>query len=104
MPARPEGEASDLAVAKARVWIFYREPDERRSIHWTWTSRRRGPTSSPAPANGPWGRVDVPASEREHVCAEWRKSTEAYYGERGCTVTFAKDGCLIENLDCPEEK
>ena len=54
--------------------------------------------------NGPWGRVDVPASEREHVCAEWRKSTEAYYGERGCTVTFYKDGCLIENLNCPEDK
>jgi len=50
MPARPEGEAADPAVAKARVWIFYREPDERRSIRWTWTSRRRGPTSSSAPA------------------------------------------------------
>jgi hypothetical protein len=54
--------------------------------------------------NGPWGRVDVPASEREQVCAEWRKSTEAYYGERGCTVTFDKDGCVIESLDCPEGK
>jgi hypothetical protein len=54
--------------------------------------------------NGPWGRVDVPASEREHVCAEWRKSTEAYYGDRHCTVTFDKDGCLIKSLDCPEEK
>ena len=54
--------------------------------------------------NGPWGRVDVPASEREHVCPERRKSTEAYYGERGCTVTFYKDGCLIENLNCPEDK
>jgi hypothetical protein len=52
--------------------------------------------------NGPWGRADVPVSERKHVCAEWRKS--AYYGERGCTVTFDKDGCLIENLYCPEEK
>ena len=48
--------------------------------------------------------MDVPASEREQVCAEWRKSTEDYYGERGCTVTFDEDGCLIENLDCPEGK
>lgn len=28
--------------------------------------------------NGPWGRVDVPASERKRVCAEWRKSTLDY--------------------------
>jgi hypothetical protein len=24
--------------------------------------------------HGPWGRVDVPASDRERVCSEWRKS------------------------------
>lgn len=23
---------------------------------------------------GPWGRVDVPASDRERVCSEWRNT------------------------------
>jgi len=51
--------------------------------------------------NGPWGRVDVPASQRERVCARWRRSTLDYYQERGCTVTFDDEGCVIEDLDCP---
>ncbi len=50
--------------------------------------------------NGPWGRVEVPASERERVCAAWRKSTQDYYEERGCEVEFDDNGCVIEELDC----
>jgi len=54
--------------------------------------------------HGPWGRVDVPASERDRICAEWRRSTRGYYEERGCEVEFDDDGCVIEKLDCPEDK
>jgi hypothetical protein len=50
--------------------------------------------------NGPWGRVDVPASERERVCAEWRQSTREYYEERNCAVEFDDTGCVIEDLAC----
>ena len=50
--------------------------------------------------NGPWGRVDVPASERERICAEWRKSTREYYEERDCDIEFDDSGCVIEELDC----
>ena len=53
--------------------------------------------------NGPWGRVDVPASERKRVCAEWRKSTLDYYEERGCAVDFDDEGCVIEDVDCPDQ-
>ena len=53
--------------------------------------------------NGPWGRVDVPASERKRVCAEWRKSTLDYYEERGCAVEFDDEGCVIKDIDCPEQ-
>ncbi len=53
--------------------------------------------------NGPWGRVDVPASERDRVCAEWRKSTLDHYKEEGCTVEFDDEGCVIEHIDCPQE-
>jgi len=52
--------------------------------------------------NGPWGRVDVPASQRERVCARWRQSTLDFYQERDCTVTFDDAGCVIEDLDCPD--
>lgn len=50
--------------------------------------------------NGPWGRVDVPESERERVCAEWGKNTEAHYEAQGCDVDFEDDGCVIEEVDC----
>ncbi|HEU4475375.1 MAG TPA: hypothetical protein VFR71_01595, partial [Methyloceanibacter sp.] len=50
--------------------------------------------------NGPWGRVNVPAADRERVCSEWRKSTTEHYEGRGCTVTFADEGCLIERVEC----
>jgi hypothetical protein len=50
--------------------------------------------------NGPWGRVDVPAADRERVCSEWRKSTTEHYESRGCTVEFDPDGCLIERVEC----
>ena len=44
--------------------------------------------------NGPWGRVDVPAADRERVCAEWRKSTTEHYEGRGCTVAFDDEGWM----------
>jgi hypothetical protein len=50
--------------------------------------------------NGPWGRVNVPAADRERVCGEWRKSTTEHYEGRGCTVTFDGEGCLIERVEC----
>jgi len=50
--------------------------------------------------NGPWGRVDVPAADRERVCAAWRKSTTEHYEARGCTVTFDEEGCLIQSVEC----
>lgn len=53
--------------------------------------------------NGPWGRVNVPDTERDRVCAKWRRSTLDHYNERGCTVTFDDDGCVIDNVDCPEK-
>jgi hypothetical protein len=50
--------------------------------------------------NGPWGRVAVPAADRDRVCSEWRKSTTEHYEGRGCSVTFDAEGCLIEQVDC----
>jgi len=37
------------------------------------------------------------------VCAEWRKSTLDYYEERGCAVEFDDEGCVIKDIDCPEQ-
>jgi hypothetical protein len=50
--------------------------------------------------NGPWGRVAVPAADRERVCSEWRKSTTDHYEGRGCTVTFDEEGCVIDRVEC----
>jgi hypothetical protein len=50
--------------------------------------------------NGPWGRVEVPAADRERVCREWRKSITEHYQGRGGTVTFDDEGCLIEQVEC----
>lgn len=50
--------------------------------------------------HGPWGRVEVPASDRERVCQAWRKSTLEHYENRGCKVEFDDDGCTIKKLDC----
>ena len=50
--------------------------------------------------HGPWGRVDVPASDRERVCSEWRKSAREHYEARGCNVEFDDEECVIEELDC----
>lgn len=50
--------------------------------------------------HGPWGRVDVPASDRERVCSEWRKSTREHYEARGCNVEFDDEGCVIKEIDC----
>ena len=52
--------------------------------------------------NGPWGRVNVPDAERQRVCAKWRNSTLSHYEAQGCTVTFDDEGCVIDNVDCPE--
>ena len=50
--------------------------------------------------HGPWGSVDVPASDRERVCGEWRRSVLEYYQGRNCNVAFDDTGCVIEKLDC----
>lgn len=50
--------------------------------------------------HGPWGKVDVPAADRERVCSEWRKSTTEHYEGRGCTVEFDDEGCLITKVEC----
>ena len=50
--------------------------------------------------NGPWGRVNVPVSERDRVCREWQKSTQEHYKAKGCTVEFSADGCTIQDVAC----
>lgn len=50
--------------------------------------------------NGPWGRVEVPASDRARVCKEWRENVEKFYDERKCKVEFDAKGCTIENVEC----
>jgi hypothetical protein len=50
--------------------------------------------------HGPWGRVEVPAADRERVCSEWRKSITEHYEGRGCKVEFDEEGCLITNVEC----
>jgi len=50
--------------------------------------------------HGPWGRVEVPASDRERVCSDWRKTTTEHYESRGCKVDFDDDGCLIDKVKC----
>ena len=54
--------------------------------------------------HGPWGRVEVPASDRERVCSEWRKNTTEHYEGRGCKVEFDDEGCLIDKVECDKEK
>lgn len=51
---------------------------------------------------GPWGRVEVPSSDRARVCRNWRKSTRNYYKKRGCSVDFDKSGCIIEKVECDD--
>ena len=53
--------------------------------------------------NGPCVRVDLLTPARKRVCAEWRKSTLDYYEERGCAVEFDDEGCVIKDIDCPEQ-
>ena len=52
--------------------------------------------------HGPWGSVDVPASDRERVCSAWRKSVLENYKDRDCKVEFDDTGCVIEKLDCKD--
>jgi len=52
--------------------------------------------------HGPWGRVDVPLSERERVCRQWRDSVLEHYKSRDCEVTFDDKGCTIEKADCDD--
>jgi hypothetical protein len=54
--------------------------------------------------HGPWGKVEVPAADRERVCSEWRKSTTEHYEGRGCKVEFDDEGCLIEKVECDKDK
>ena len=50
--------------------------------------------------NGPWGRVEVPSSERKRVCATWRQRVEEHYKASGCKVEFDAGGCVIEKVEC----
>ena len=50
--------------------------------------------------HGPWGRVDVPLSDRERVCRQWRESVREHYKSRDCEVRFDDKGCTIEEVDC----
>ncbi len=52
--------------------------------------------------HGPWGRVEVPASERDRVCRKWRRSVRKHYQKRRCRVKFDAKGCIIEKLDCEQ--
>jgi len=50
--------------------------------------------------NGPWGRVEVPSSERKRICSAWRQQIEEHYKETNCKVEFDAAGCLIEKVEC----
>ena len=50
--------------------------------------------------NGPWGRVNVPESERFRVCQAWRESTRAHYDAKGCKVVHSPDGCIVQEVTC----
>jgi hypothetical protein len=50
--------------------------------------------------HGPWGRVEVPLSDRERVCSQWRESVREYYKSHDCEVRFDDKGCTIEEVDC----
>jgi len=52
--------------------------------------------------NGPWGRVEVPATERQRVCTSWRKRVEEHYKADGCSVDFDSSGCTIDKVDCDD--
>jgi len=50
--------------------------------------------------HGPWGRVEVPASERHRVCRNWHESVLKFYKDRRCQVEFDDKGCTIRNVEC----
>lgn len=52
--------------------------------------------------HGPWGRVDVPTSERAKVCRQWRESILEHYKDRVCDIKFDDEGCVIEKLECED--
>lgn len=91
------------AVAAAAVFIFaglltkaaFAEVDVRTP----WANVYVGPGG--VYVYGPWGRVEVPQSDRERVCGQWRKSVLEHYEGRDCKVEFDDKGCTIEKVDCP---
>ena len=50
--------------------------------------------------HGPWGRVEVPAADRERVCRQWRDNVLEHYKDRDCRIEFDAIGCVIEKVDC----
>jgi len=53
--------------------------------------------------HGPWGRVDVPASDRAKVCSQWRDSVREHYKDRDCDIDFDAEGCVIEKIECEDD-
>ena len=53
--------------------------------------------------HGPWGRVDVPASDRAKVCRQWRDSVREHYKDRDCDINFDAEGCVIEKIECEDD-
>lgn len=52
--------------------------------------------------HGPWGRVDVPTSDRAKICRQWRESVIEHYKDRRCDIAFDDEGCVIEKLECED--
>src|SRR3990170_1103523 len=46
--------------------------------------------------HGPWGRVEVPLSDRERVCSQWRESVREYY--KSHVILRRRPPCGIERL------
>lgn len=88
-----------IVAAAAMVSAFWVVPASAEvDIRTPWGNVYVGPEG--VYVNGPWGRVEVPASERDNVCREWRKSVEEYYKDKRCDLEFDDKGCTIKKLEC----
>jgi hypothetical protein len=91
------------AVAGAAVFIFAgllaKAALAEVDVRTPWANVYVGPGG--VYVYGPWGRVEVPQSDRERVCDQWRKSVLEHYAGRDCKVAFDDKGCTIEKVDCP---
>jgi hypothetical protein len=68
------------------------------SAHTPWADVYVGPGG--VYVHGPWGRVDVPLSDRERVSRQWRESVREHYKGRNCKVTFDAAGYTIDKVAC----